>query len=100
MMNTESFRGSREHTLSPGAKIGLGLLVAGSLLALHEMNESQEKRETQMEVCVGELVGHEVNLETNPETEALYRPASVFEEVVACQQTDADAAEAKILLDD
>ena len=100
MMDTEFYRHSRERTLSPGIKIALGLLAASSLFALHEMSEDQEKRVTQMEDCVGELVGRDVNLETNPETGILYRPASVFEEVIACQQADADAAEAEILLDD
>lgn len=99
-MDTSQYRHSRERSLSPGMKIALGLLTVGSLFALHEMSEDQEKRETQMEDCVGEVVGRDVNLETNPETGILYRPASVFEEVVACQQADADAIEAKILLDD
>lgn len=99
-MNVEAFSRRHENTLSPAAKIALGLFAAGSLFVLYEIGEDQEQHEQEIETCVSDLVGRDVNLVTHPETGVLSRPASVFHEVTACQQSGGDAAEAKILLDD
>lgn len=99
-MNKEVTTGIFEQPLSLRAKIGLGIVVAGSLFALKEMNDTDVSREEQIESCVSELINHPVDLTRDPESGLLQRPASVFDEVNACQQANADPIEAKILLDD
>lgn len=99
-MNKEPNTGIFERPLTLRTKIGLGVLVAGSLFVLKEMNDADTTREERIEACVSELVDRPIDLVTDPESGMLQRPASVFDEVTACQRTDADANEAKILLDD
>lgn len=99
-MNKEPNTGIFERPLTLRTKIGLGVLVAGSLFVLKEMNDADTTREERIEACVSELVDRPIDLVTDPESGMLQRPAGVFEEVTACQRTDADADEAKILLDD
>lgn len=88
-----------ERVLSLRQIIALGSVAGLAFTYLQEINTDQRNREDTIEECVGELVGRDVSLITEPDTGRIQRPASVYDEVSACLSVNGDPAEAEIILD-
>ena len=70
---------------------GLTILASGGLLIKAASGESEHEQAT--EACVSALVGRDVDLV--PGTSGLQRPASVFNEQVACERNSNDPVVAR-----
>lgn len=81
-------------------KIAIGAVVTGALFGLYELSKDEKSREARIEECVSDLTGRPIDLDINPKTGLFLRPASVYEEVSACLESNGDSAEAKIIIDE